>query len=248
MGEWKWPPLWSSFQSSFIQIQRSGFDSRHYHMFWEVVGLERGPLSLVNTTEELLERKSSGFGLENREYGRRDSSRWSCGTLYPQKLTLSSPTSGRSLGRYSSLADSGHGVWFGFLGGSGGIAPSFLSSALDGSEWPASRSCHFFPAERAYSLDRRPRRHQVSVWTYGGNKYLDTTGIRTSSIYRISNPSLYGLSYLSFCGDESSDEKLEATPPIQFRNAHVQTNLYFHISPYGNTICENHTFSLLLSS
>jgi hypothetical protein len=31
------------------------------------VGLERGPLSLVTTTE-LLERKSSGSGLENREY------------------------------------------------------------------------------------------------------------------------------------------------------------------------------------
>jgi hypothetical protein len=32
------------------------------------VGLERGPLSLVTTTEELLGRKSSGFGLETREY------------------------------------------------------------------------------------------------------------------------------------------------------------------------------------
>jgi hypothetical protein len=30
---------------------------------WDV-GLERGPLSLVSTTEELLERKSSGSGLE----------------------------------------------------------------------------------------------------------------------------------------------------------------------------------------
>jgi hypothetical protein len=39
------------------------------------VGQERGPLSLVSTTEELLGRKSSGFGLENREYGRRDPSR-----------------------------------------------------------------------------------------------------------------------------------------------------------------------------
>jgi hypothetical protein len=28
------------------------------------MGLERGPLSIVSTTEELLERKSSGFGLE----------------------------------------------------------------------------------------------------------------------------------------------------------------------------------------
>jgi hypothetical protein len=39
------------------------------------VGLERGPLSLVSTTEELLERKRSGSGLENREYFRRDPSR-----------------------------------------------------------------------------------------------------------------------------------------------------------------------------
>jgi hypothetical protein len=29
------------------------------------VGLERGPLSLVSTTEELLGRNSSGSGLEN---------------------------------------------------------------------------------------------------------------------------------------------------------------------------------------
>jgi hypothetical protein len=37
------------------------------------VSLERGPLSLVSTTEELLERKNGGgFGLENRDYGRRD--------------------------------------------------------------------------------------------------------------------------------------------------------------------------------
>jgi hypothetical protein len=47
------------------------------------VGLEWGPLSLVSTTEELLERKSSGFCLENREYGRRDPSRLPRGTLYP---------------------------------------------------------------------------------------------------------------------------------------------------------------------
>jgi hypothetical protein len=32
------------------------------------VGLERGPLSLVSTTEELLGRNSSGSGLEIREY------------------------------------------------------------------------------------------------------------------------------------------------------------------------------------
>jgi hypothetical protein len=38
----------------------------------EVAGLERGPLSLVSTIEELLERKSSDSGLESREYSRRD--------------------------------------------------------------------------------------------------------------------------------------------------------------------------------
>ena len=31
------------------------FDSRRYQIFWVVVGLERGPLSLVRSTEELLE-------------------------------------------------------------------------------------------------------------------------------------------------------------------------------------------------
>jgi hypothetical protein len=57
------PPLWSSSQSSWLQIQRSGFDSRRYQIFWEVVGPERGPLSLVSITEELLGRKSSGSGV-----------------------------------------------------------------------------------------------------------------------------------------------------------------------------------------
>jgi hypothetical protein len=43
----------------------------------------------VSTIEELLERKSSGSGLESREYG----------TIYPQKLALTSLTSGgRSVG------------------------------------------------------------------------------------------------------------------------------------------------------
>jgi hypothetical protein len=69
------PPLWSSGQSSWLQIQRSGFDSRRYHIFREVVGLEQGPLSLVSTIEELLVRKCSGSGLDNREYGLRDPSR-----------------------------------------------------------------------------------------------------------------------------------------------------------------------------
>jgi hypothetical protein len=91
------PPLWSRCQSSWLQIQKSGFDSRNYQIFWKVVGLERGPLSLVITVEELLERKSSGSDLESREYGRRDPSRLPRCTLQPQELALTSPTSGSRL-------------------------------------------------------------------------------------------------------------------------------------------------------
>jgi hypothetical protein len=66
-------------------------------IFWEVVGLERGPLRLMSTIEELLESKNSGSVLEIREYGRRDPSRWPRDTNFADKL--------QSLGRYSSFAD-----------------------------------------------------------------------------------------------------------------------------------------------
>jgi hypothetical protein len=66
------------------------------------VGLERGPLSLMSTIGELLERKSSGSGLESREYGRRD----------PSRRLRDTPLSAEKVGtnfadklRYSSLAD-----------------------------------------------------------------------------------------------------------------------------------------------
>jgi hypothetical protein len=92
------PPLWSSGQSSWLRIQRSGFYSRHNQIFRELVGLERGPLSLLSTTEELLER-SSGSGLENVDYNLKDPSRWQRGTTYLQKLAVTWPTSGgRSVG------------------------------------------------------------------------------------------------------------------------------------------------------
>jgi hypothetical protein len=50
-----------------LVVRGPGFDFRDYQISWEVVRLERGPLSLVSTTEELLEKKSSSSGLENRE-------------------------------------------------------------------------------------------------------------------------------------------------------------------------------------
>jgi hypothetical protein len=58
-----------------IPGHRSEFDSWHYHIFCEVMGVEWDSLSLVCTIESLLERESSGSGQENREYGFRDPSR-----------------------------------------------------------------------------------------------------------------------------------------------------------------------------
>jgi hypothetical protein len=49
------------------------------------MALERDPLNLVGRIAELLGRKSSNSGLENREYGRGDPLYWLYNSLYPQK-------------------------------------------------------------------------------------------------------------------------------------------------------------------
>jgi hypothetical protein len=114
MKIWR-PPLWSSGQSSWLQIQRSRFDSQCYHIFWEVVGLERGPLSLVSTTEELLGRKSIGSCLENQDCSSRDLPRWPCNTLYLWKLALTSTSSGsHSIGTVHSQTKATEFVHFVF--------------------------------------------------------------------------------------------------------------------------------------
>jgi hypothetical protein len=62
------------------------------------VGLERGSLCLVSTTEELL-RRNSISDLESREYGARDPLRLPRDALHKQNVALTSPTSGgRSFG------------------------------------------------------------------------------------------------------------------------------------------------------
>jgi hypothetical protein len=63
------------------------------------VGLERGPLSLVSTIEELLDRKVAApvWKAENTAVGIRRADH--VPPLYPQKLAITSPTSGgRSVG------------------------------------------------------------------------------------------------------------------------------------------------------
>jgi hypothetical protein len=90
-----------------VPVYRSrgpGFDFRRYQIFW-VVELERGPLSVMSTIEELFGRRNSNSGLESREYDRRDPLCWQHGTLYPLKFALTSPTSGgRSIGIARSRA------------------------------------------------------------------------------------------------------------------------------------------------
>jgi hypothetical protein len=86
-------PLWSSDQSSWLQIQRSRVRFPVQRDFLRSSGSEQGPLRLVSTIELLLGRYGSGSRLESQEYGHGDSLRWQRDTPYSQNLALASPTS-----------------------------------------------------------------------------------------------------------------------------------------------------------
>jgi hypothetical protein len=49
-----------------FRFRGPSFDSQLYKIFWEIVGLEQAPLSLVRLTEELLGKSGSGSGLGNQ--------------------------------------------------------------------------------------------------------------------------------------------------------------------------------------
>jgi hypothetical protein len=73
-----------------LVVRVSGYRSKVRVRFPALPHLLRSSGSATGCTkprennEELLERKSCGSGLGNREYGRRDPSR--CGTLYPKSV------------------------------------------------------------------------------------------------------------------------------------------------------------------
>jgi hypothetical protein len=69
------------------------------------VGLERGPLSLVSTIEGLLERKSSGSGLENGDCGHRGYAVLTTLHSRSAKVGTDFADKRRLLGWYSSFAD-----------------------------------------------------------------------------------------------------------------------------------------------
>jgi hypothetical protein len=59
--------MWFSVTVPGYRSRDHWFNSRRYQMFREVVGLERGPLSLVIITEDLLNGKVEALGVENRD-------------------------------------------------------------------------------------------------------------------------------------------------------------------------------------
>jgi hypothetical protein len=97
--------LWSNGQSFWLQIHMSGFDSRHYQIFWEAVGLERGPLSLMSTIEELLERKVAAPVQKTEIRAVGNPPCWLRDIPLSAKVDTIFAGKRRSIYRYSSLAN-----------------------------------------------------------------------------------------------------------------------------------------------
>jgi hypothetical protein len=90
------PVCWSGFLATDPEVRVRFPELPH---FLRSSGSGTGSTQPREYNWEATWKKSNGSALENREYGPRDPSRWPSGTLYLDKLSLTSPTSGgRSVG------------------------------------------------------------------------------------------------------------------------------------------------------
>jgi hypothetical protein len=99
---WKYrrPPLWSSGQSSWLHIQRPGFDSLRCQIFWEVMCLGTGSTQPREYNWGATWKKKVK---ETKNTAVEDPLCWPRGTLYQQKLALTPPIScGISVGMVRS--------------------------------------------------------------------------------------------------------------------------------------------------
>jgi hypothetical protein len=101
------PPLWSSGQSSWLQIQRSRFDSGCYQIFWEVVGLGNGvhSASWVQSRSYLGEKVAAPVWKPEITVV-EDPLLWATRHSLSVKADINFSDKRRSLGRYNSFADS----------------------------------------------------------------------------------------------------------------------------------------------
>jgi hypothetical protein len=88
---------------SGYRCRGSGFDSRRFQIFWEAVGLLRGPLSLVRSTEERLRSRKPRLTTGRIRCAHHE-------TPSNRKSWHYFANKRRSLGRHSSLAERSHGV------------------------------------------------------------------------------------------------------------------------------------------
>jgi hypothetical protein len=156
-----WPPLWCSCQSSWLQIQRSGF--------LRSSGSGTGSIQPREYNWGATWQKCSGSCLENREYGRRVQSRWPRDT--PLSLALTSPTrSCRSVGIVRSRTKATDWPWH--------------TSDLDHGGW--ERTMPEPGVEAGYS-GTRSRSANLSSASFEPSKKLSgifTLGYKTIFLYR----------------------------------------------------------------